>query len=468
MLGFPDILIRRMTGSPLALSTDLYELTMAAAYFESGFHEPAIFELFVRALPRRRSYLIVAGLPQAIDYLTNFRFSGEQVEFLRRLPVFKHVTAEFFQYLVELRFNGDAWAMPEGRAAFGMEPLLRITASIVQAQLVETVLLSIINFQTLIASKAARIVTAAGGREVVEFGARRAHGPEAGVFAGRAAYLAGCAGTSNLEAGRRFGIPTFGTMAHSFIMAFNREEEAFRAFLKSFPDTATILLDTYDTLAAAKMLAAKFGPAVPAVRLDSGNLLSLSRRVRRLFDDAGMRNTRVFATGDLNEERIARLIARGAPIDGFGVGTDLSTSRDAPALGGVYKLVGQSTERGIRGRIKASPEKSIYPLPKQVWRFIGRNGKYTGDLVAGADERIRSASAAPLLHPVMRKGRVVANAVSSLEEARTRAAEELRRLPPALVQMETRADYPVRFSEALQHARRELAAKFASKTGRFR
>ena len=452
-----------MTDSPLALATDLYELTMAAAYFENGLHQPAVFELFVRSLPRHRSYLIVAGLAQALEYLASLHFSEEQIDFLRRQPAFKHVSREFFEYLAEMRFTGDVWAMPEGTAAFAMEPLLRVSAPIIEAQLVETVLLSTLNFQTLIASKTARIVTAARGHDVIEFGSRRAHGPEAGVLAARAAYVAGCAGTSNVEAGRRFGIPIFGTLAHSFVMAFDREQDAFQSFLKTFPDTATILLDTYDTVAAAKMLAAKLGPRIPAVRLDSGHLESLSKRVRRILDQSGMGKTKIFASGDLNEHRIADMITRNAPIDSFGVGTELSTSRDAPALGGVYKLVGQSTPGGIKGRIKSSPDKSTYPLPKQVWRKIGKNGWYSGDLLAGVEEGPPSCSAKPLLIPVVRKGRVLETDAASLPSARTRADNELRHLPPALLELRSpRMYYPVKFSRMLEKTRKELSVRGAT------
>src|SRR5712692_9713257 len=330
----------QMINRELGLTTDLYELTMAAAYFENGLRNRAIFELFIRKLPRHRSYLIVAGLEQALDYLSTLRFTADQIDYLREHPSFKNVSREFFDYLGEFRFTGDVWAMPEGTAAFAMEPLLRVSAPIIEAQVVETFLLSTVNFQTMIASKAARVVTAARGRSVVEFGTRRAHGTEAGLFAARAAYIGGCIGTSNVEAGHLFGIPTFGTLAHSFVMSFKEEDEAFRAFLKVFPETATILVDTYDTIAAMKRLASDFAPSIPAVRLDSGDLCELSKEVRGILDHAGMTNTKIFASGDLNEYKIADLISRGAQIDSFGVGTELATSHDAPSLGGVYKLAG--------------------------------------------------------------------------------------------------------------------------------
>ena len=434
-----------------ALSTDLYQLTMAAAYFESGVREQATFEMFVRSLPPKRAYLIFAGLEQVLDHLAKLRFTSDEIDYLRGQPVFKHVGREFFDFLAELRFTGDVWSMPEGTAAFDREPLLHVTAPIIEAQLVETYLLSTINFQTLIASKASRVVSAAQGRSVIDFGTRRAHGPPAGMWAARAAYIGGCAGTSNVEAGYRFGIPVFGTLAHSFIMAFDNEEEAFRAFLKVFPETATILVDTYDTIAAVKLLARKFGPNVSAVRLDSGELLSLSKEVRKILDAAGMLNTKIFSSGDLDEHRIAELVAGGAPIDAFGVGTQLATSYDAPALGGVYKLV----EYTQGGRSKLSPDKATYPHPKQVWR----NERKPRDVVTAVDEPPPSGEWRPLLVPVMKAGRVTHR--ETLAQARTRATEELRRLPAELLALDSEAHYPVEFSERLEDERRQLQKRRA-------
>src|SRR5215470_2653697 len=292
----------------IGLSTDLYELTMAAAYFEEGINERAVFELSVRHLPPPRRYLIVAGLEQAVEYLSALRFTGSDIDYLRRLPAFERVSGEFFDYLREMRFTGDVWAMPEGTAAFAVEPLLRVEAPIIEAQIIETYLLSVINFETLIATKAARMVTAAAGRGIVDFGTRRAHGAEAGLLAARAAFIGGCVGTSNVEAGSLFGIPVFGTVAHSFIMAFDDESSAFRAFLDVFPENATLLLDTYDTISSARMLTREFGHLVQSVRLDSGDLLELSKRVRRIFDQGGMKATRIIASGDLNEYKIQSLL----------------------------------------------------------------------------------------------------------------------------------------------------------------
>jgi nicotinate phosphoribosyltransferase len=294
-----------------ALLTDLYELTMAAAYFDNNFRAKASFELFVRSLPPERSYLVAAGLEQALDYLENVRFQESDIEYLRTQPVFRNVSREFFDYLRNFQFLGEIWAVREGTPIFADEPLLRVTAPIIEAQVVETYLLSIITFQTMIASKAARVVGAAQGRDVIEFGTRRAHGPEAGTLAARAAYIAGCKGTSNVDAGRRFGIPVFGTLAHSFIMAYEDEEEAFRKFEDVFPDNATLLIDTYDTLAAIdKIVNAGLRPKM--VRLDSGNLIELSREVRRRLDERGLKETRIFATSDLDEHVITEMLARGA------------------------------------------------------------------------------------------------------------------------------------------------------------
>src|SRR5512138_2131265 len=287
---------------------------MAAAFFENGFNPRASFELFVRRLPERRSYLLAAGLEQALDYLQRLRFKGDEIEYLRRHPAFGNVRPAFFEYLRELRFTGEVWAMAEGTPAFADEPLLRVTAPIIEGQIVETFLLTMLTSQTMIASKAARVVEAAQGRGVVEFGTRRAHGPESGVLAARAAYIGGCVGTSNVEAGLRFGIPTSGTMAHSFIMAFADEGEAFRMFEQVFPENSILLLDTYDTLAAVDKIVA-LGLRPQGVRLDSGNLVALSKLVRSKLDAGGLHETKIFASSDLDEDSITELLARGASVD---------------------------------------------------------------------------------------------------------------------------------------------------------
>ncbi len=431
------------------LATDLYQLTMAAAYHDNGRGERASFEMFARKLPEGRSYVIVAGLEQALDYLRRLSFSAEEVEYLRGLPAFKHVSPKFFDYLRDLRFTGDVWAAHEGTVAFAGEPLLRVTAPLIEAQIVETYLLSTINFQTLIASKAARIVEAAQGRGIVEFGTRRAHGFEAGVYAARAAFIGGCVGTSNVETGKRFGIPVYGTAAHSFTMAFDREIDAFRAYFKVFPESSTLLLDTYDTIGAAR-LATEFGPKLRGVRLDSGDLVDLSKRVRAILDEAGMRRTKIFASGDLNEFKIAELIAAGAPIDLFGVGTDLSTSRDAPALGGVYKLVEIESGGRITPKIKLSLDKATYPYRKQVWRETASDGLFAGDVIGRADET--DLPGEPLLEPVMRGGEIL-TALPNLREAQERARRQLARLPEPHRRLIDAKPYPVRYSDKLEQNR---------------
>lgn len=426
--------------TPGALDTDLYQLTMLAGYDAAGLDARATFELYVRSLPADRHYLVAGGLEQALEYLEALRFTDEQRDWLRRLPVFAHVAPSFFDAtLRDLRFTGEVWAMPEGTPFFEHEPVLRITAPLVQAQLVETALLAIVNFQTLIASKAARIVEAADGRRVLEFGTRRAHGSEAGVLAARAAYLAGCTATSNVEAGRRFDIPVSGTMAHSWVSTFTDEEEAFRVFAEVYRERAVFLIDTYDTVEAArKIVAAGLRPM--SVRIDSGDLIKLSRTVRRILDEGGLAKTQIVASGDLDEWSIAEALAKQAPIDAFGVGTALSTSRDAPSLGGIYKLV--EVERGDVAVpvMKLSGGKASYPGRKQVWRRL-RGGTAYGDVI-GLEEESGPADGLPLLMPVMRHGRRVMPR-ESLEAIRARHREAMEQLPSGVRMLHVLESYPV-------------------------
>ena len=341
-----------MDGGDIALATDFYELTMAAAYYYRYFIRPAdkatsesksekgVFEMFVRKLPRNRSYLVAAGLEQVLYFLMNIRFNEEQLSYLESQEVFKDVGKDFFDYLRNLKFTGTIWAVPEGTILFPNEPLIRVEAPMIEAQIVETYLLSMMNFQSLIATKASRIVTAAKGKSIIEFGSRRAHGPQAALLAARASYIAGCIGTSNALAGYKLGIPIFGTMAHSFVMGFEKEEEAFKQFNKVFP-SGYLLVDTYDSIAAIKKII-ESGINTAGIRLDSGDLYSLSLEARRVLDGASggaYANTKIMASGDLNEYLIHDLLNRSVSIDSFGVGTELSTSRDDPAMNGVYKLV---------------------------------------------------------------------------------------------------------------------------------
>lgn len=439
----------------LALATDLYELTMAAAYYTENIRMTATFELFVRDLPTSRRFLLVAGLDQVLAYLENLCFTDEDIAYLRRHPVFASVRDDFFDFLRSFRFTGDVWAIPEGLPAFANEPLVRVTAPILQAQIVETFLLATVNFQTMIASKAARVVWAAQGRPVIEFGSRRAHGTEAALYAARAAYIGGCAGTSNVEAGLRFGIPTFGTIAHSWVMSFEDELTAFRSFMEVFPTTTTLLIDTYDTVEAAhKIVEAGLKPQ--AVRLDSGELVELSREVRDILDRGGLNQTRIFASGDLDEYRIGDLLARGACVDAFGVGTRLSTSSDEPHLGGVYKLVEIVTDHEVKGRLKTSPGKATFPGRKQVYRFSDAQGLYTHDLLALADEPAPAGGEA-ILQPVMMGGQRLRPA-PTLEQVRQRAQEALMHLPKELRDLEPGPSLPVRVGERLQAEQRKIAA----------
>jgi nicotinate phosphoribosyltransferase len=436
---------------PAALGpvTDLYQLTMMAGYRALGKeNQRATFEMFVRKLPPNRSYLVFVGLEQAIGDLLRLGFSAEQVESLRRWPVFASVDPAFFDWLLELRFEGDVWAMPEGTVFFAGEPVIRVEAPLAQAQWVETFLLASIGFPTLVASKAARVVQAAAGRMVYDFGARRAPGPHAGLLVARAAYLAGCVGTSHVEAARLLNIPCIGTMAHSWIESFAGEPEAFGAFTHVFPGS-TLLVDTYNTEQGVARAAA-IEPPVQAVRLDSGDLLELSRTARAYLDAHDRSAVKIFASGDLDENSIASLVAAGAPIDGMGVGTELATSRDAPALAIVYKLVALDGA----GRIKLSPGKKTYPLAKQVDRRSDQNGRCIGDCVTCWDE---PAEGAPLLVPVVRGGTLVAP-LPGLDAIRAHCARQLAALPEALHTLDAPAFYPVSYSETLAAEERRLAA----------
>lgn len=431
-----------------ALQTDLYQLTMMAGYWAGGMLEPATFELYVRRMPPSRGYLIAAGLEQALEYLERVRFDADTIGWLKGLPPFARVPAAFFDdYLASLRFTGDVWAVPEGTPVAAQEPLVRVTAPLPEAQFVETALLAAISYQTSVASKASRTVEAAAGRSVVEFGARRAHGTGAALLAARAAYIGGCDGTSYVEAARRFDIPASGTMAHSWVQAHASEADAFASFADLFADAAVYLLDTYDTIAAAAALVdAGLRPA--AVRIDSGDLAQLSRQVRQILDRGGLTATRIIATSDLDEHRIAALVASGAPIDAFGVGTALSVVNDAPALSAVYKLVEVTRSGHTAGVVKLSLEKETWPGPKQVWRAPD------GDLVAAVDEPAPPGSV-PLLQPVMRNGQRLTEA-TPLTRLRWSCRRQVSQLPVEVRRLHGARSWPVRHSEALARHRGAL------------
>ena len=433
--------------TPSLLLTDLYELTMAAAFFENNFNPTASFELYVRKLPKHRGHLVAAGLEQALSWLEQTRFSEDDVSFLRQHVSFRHVGDAFFDHLRKLRFTGDVWAVPEGTVVFGEEPILRVTAPLIQAQLVETYLLAAITFQTMIATKASRVVAAAEGRDVIEFGARRAHGPDAANLAARAAYIGGCVGTSNVLAGSMFSIPTFGTMAHSYVMAMREEKQAFEQFTKLFPETSVLLIDTYDTLAAVdKIISSGIKPA--GIRLDSGDLVDLCIEVRRRLDAAGLRATKILLSGDLDEFKIASMMERDVPANAFGVGTSLVVSNDAPALGGIYKLVEIENGAERTYHAKFSEDKVTYPGTKQVFRFRGAEGKFSRDLIACSAERVHGGEA--LLRPVMRAAKRVIQPAESLQKIRDRAHGQIELLPAGVRRFTDPAPYEVTFSDELE------------------
>jgi nicotinate phosphoribosyltransferase len=426
-----------------ALSTDLYELTMVGGYFAAGLSGRATFDLFVRQLPPTRTYLIASGLEQALDFLESLRFTAEEIQFLRTVPALARLPSAFFdEYLPQFRFTGDVWAMEEGTPVFADEPIMRVTAPLGEAQLVETALIAETMFPTSVTSRAARVVTAAAGRPVMEFGARRAHGIDAGIRAARAAYIAGFTSTSIVEAGKRFGIPLSGTMAHSWVMAFAEEATAFRTYAELFGD-AVLILDTYDAVAAARMVAAS-GLKPKAVRIDSGDLVKTSREVRGILDEKGLVDTTIVASGDLDEIRIAEIVAAGAPIDGFGVGTAVSTSSDAPALSGVYKLAEIERDGRFVPVFKKSPGKRTYPGCKQVWRVV-RDGIAVEDVLA-LEGTQPPADAQPLLHEVMKRG--VRLSRPSLNEIRERCRQRLATLPRDVTQVIDGKKYPVRITIA--------------------
>lgn len=404
-----------------ALLTDLYQLTMAAGYWCAGkTGEVATFELFVRRLPPNRNFILAAGLDQALEYLLNVRFTEEEILYLKGLPQFHRVPEGFFDALRAFRFTGDVFAAREGTPLFPGEPILTLRAPLLEAQIPETFLLATIGFQTLIATKAARIVEAAGGRSVVEFGTRRAHSPEAGVYAGRAAFIGGCTGTSNTLTGMRYGIPVFGTAAHSWVQSFPSELEAYQRLQDLLGPATTYLIDTYDTLEGARR-AASLGRPMWGVRLDSGNLVELARAVRTILDEAGLTDAKIMATGDLNEYKILELVATGAPIDSYGVGTELATSSDAPSHGAVYKLVELDANGSRRFTAKISPDKSTVPGAKQVFRYPGH------DIVGRASECFLQGCEA-MLRPVMLGGEIVGHRPGAAE-ARQYARESIDRLP---------------------------------------
>ena len=440
-----------MASSPLL--TDLYELTMLQAYFEQRMNGTAVFELFVRKLPPQRNFLIAAGLAQVVEHLLDLAFTADDVGWLEETRRFHR---PFLESLRDLRFTGDVDAMPEGTAFFADEPILRIVAPLREAQLVESRVMNLMHYETLIASKAARCVLAAPGRLLVDFGLRRAHGAEAGLLSARASFLAGFGGTATVEAARTFGIPMYGTMAHSYIQAHRDESAAFESFVRTQPENAILLIDTYDTERGARKAAdlalklAGAGIAIKGVRIDSGDLGEHARRVRAILDGAGLPEVTIFASGNLDEFRLRDLVALGAPIDGFGVGTRMNTSADAPYLDCAYKL----QEYDGRPRRKRSEGKASWPGRKQVYRRTTPDDKFESDLLTVVGE---NAPEPALLKPVMREGRQV-EPLPILAESRAHAAKQLAALPQPLRSLDQSGPYSVRIAPALRALAAEVDA----------
>jgi len=428
-----------------ALLTDLYQLTMVQAYLKQGMGDEAVFEFFVRRLPVQRGFLMAAGLEQVLDFLEQLHVSPAELEWLKQTGL---ISRSCLDYLETLRFSGDVHAIQEGTVFFPNEPILRVTAPLPQAQLVETRIMNLLNFQTLIASKAARSVLVAGGKPLIDFGLRRAHGAEAGLLAARASYLAGFAGTATVLAGMEYDIPIYGTMAHSFVQAHEDEKTAFEHFALAQPENAVLLIDTYDTEAAAHKVVAlapslrQQGITVKGVRLDSGDLADHARKVRRILDQGGLPQVQILASGNLDEYRLQRLIASGAPIDNFAVGTAMTTSADAPSLDCAYKL----QEYAGRPCRKRSEGKATWPGPKQVYRQYAQDGRFDYDTVTTVQA---SDTGDPLLHPVMTEGRRLVP-TRKLTELRERAATQLALLPDSLRSLECDHPYDARISQPLR------------------
>ena len=442
----------------LALFTDLYQLTMLQAYFEERMTERAVFSLFVRRLPRNRNFLIACGLDTVLEYIESLRFTQQDLDYLDTLSMFSD---RFLSWLSEFRFTGDVHGVSEGTPVFANEPILEVEAPLPEAQLIETFVLNQVQLQTMLASKAHRVVTAARGRSVIDFGARRMHGTDAALNAARAFWIAGVNATSNVLAGKWFGIPVAGTLAHSYIQAHRDEADAFREFAKLYPDTV-LLIDTYDTLAGAEKvitLAKQLGEdfKVRAVRLDSGDLLDLSRRVRDLLDQAGLHGVQIIASSSLDEYEIDKLVSSGAPIDGFGVGTAMGVSADAPYLDIVYKLTSYAGE----GRVKLATDKPVLPGRKQIFRMSDGECD-TEDIIARNDEDLPGR---PLLEQAMRDGKRLVSRTCDLNETRHYAAEQIARLPQSVRGLpEADPPYPVEISPHLMAYHEEVIRQTAARS----
>jgi len=437
-----------------ALTTDLYELNMVQAYLDKGETGQAVFEFFVRRLPARRGFLLAAGLEDALDYIETLRFTPSDIDWLKGTGRFRD---NFLDYLKGFRFTGDVQAIPEGSVCFPNEPLIRITAPLPQAQLIESRLINILHFQTLIASKAARMVLAAPGKILSDFGLRTAHGAEAGLYSARASYIAGFAGAANVVAGQRYGIPVVGTMAHSYIQVHDDELTAFETFARARPNDVIFLVDTYDTEAGARKvveLAPRLkadGIVIRGVRIDSGDLIASARKVRGILDDGGLKDVIILVSGGINEDVLQGMMQERAPIDGFGIGVNLDASIDAPSLDCAYKL---QEYKGTPKR-KLSEGKQTWPGRKQVWRSYGGDGRMSGDVLSLETD---TQAGEPLIEPVMRGGERLKPA-PTLSQIRERAARDLARLPEPLRQLQPGHDYPVKVADRLVALAKEADAK---------
>ncbi len=440
-----------------ALFADLYQLTMAQAYWESGRTATATFSLFFRKYPSDRGYAVFGGLADALEHLQDFKFSSHDIDLLRSLGRFDE---SFTRYLADMRFTGSVRAMPEGSIFFANEPVIEVTAPIIEAQLVETFLLNQVSLQSILATKASRVMHVARGKSMVDFAARRTHGTDAADKLARVSYMVGFSGTSNVHAGVIYGIPTFGTMAHSFVMTFEEEADAYRAYASTFPDSSTFLVDTYDTVEGTRKAVQvarelkRAGHRPPSIRLDSGDLNDLAKKARAILDDAGLSDVEIFASGGLDEFGVDDLLSGGAPIDGFGVGTKLGVSADAPWMDCVYKLVAYES----RPVLKLSAEKSTLPGPKQVYRLRDDEAVYRRDVLACADERPPSEDADPLLREVMSGGKQLAPP-SSLQELREHFTREFVSLPGRYKALRSPPEYPVEISDSLDRLRWDVVRK---------
>ncbi len=444
----------------LGLLLDLYELTMAQGYWQAKKHEElASFDLFVRQLPRSRGYLINAGLEDILDYIDNLRFSPEDIDYLRRQNLF---SADFLDYLAKFKFNGDIWAMSEGELFFSNEPVIRVTANIIEAQILESFLLNTVNLATMITTKASRVVSVAANKRVFDFALRRTHGQDAALKVARSSYIAGFAGTSNVLAGKIYGIPVVGTMAHSYVMCFKKELDSFMSYARAFPDKTTLLVDTYNTrkgIQAAVRVGRRLkekGHKLLGIRLDSGDLTAQSKMARRMLDEAGLTEVGIFASGNLDEYKIYELLKRGAKIDNFGVGTKMGVSQDAPFIDVIYKISEITDETGnFLPTMKLSESKTTFPGRKQVYRICNSKGKFLRDILALETEEVEGL---PLLRQVVCKGRIVYSR-PKLNQIRDFASQNLSALPEKYKRIRKPAVYPVIISKQLKNLIKDLTSE---------